>query len=139
VIVAIKENEQRATLLGFDARAFKLFAFTLGGCIAGLSGCFFANWGSFTSPTVFSLGQSAQIIVWVIVGGLGTLVGPIIGSMAIQWLTTQIGTQQTFNSNLVLGVILVVFVLLVPKGIIPSLGDVLQKLFGKKVAKGEDA
>jgi branched-chain amino acid transport system permease protein len=59
--------------------------------------------------------------------------------MAIQWLTTQIGTQQTFNSNLVLGVILVVFVLLVPKGIIPSLGNVLQKRFGKKVAKGEDA
>ena len=138
VIVAIKENEQRATLLGFDARAFKLFAFTLGGCIAGLAGCFFANWGSFTSPTIFSLGQSAQIIVWVIVGGLGTLVGPIIGCMAIQWLTTQIGTQQTFNSNLVLGAILVLFVLLVPKGIIPSLGDMLQKLFGKKVAKGED-
>ena len=139
VIVAIKENEQRATLLGFDARAYKLFAFTVGGCIAGLAGCYFANWGSFTSPTVFSLAQSAQIIVWVIVGGLGTLVGPIIGCMAIQWLTTQIGTQQTFNANLVLGFILTVFVLLVPKGIIPSLGDVLTLLFGRKPKQGEDA
>jgi branched-chain amino acid transport system permease protein len=88
---------------------------------------------------VFSLAQSAQIIVWVIVGGLGTLVGPIIGCMAIQWLTTQIGTQQTFNANLVLGFILTVFVLLVPKGIIPSLGDVLSSLFARKPQQGEDA
>lgn len=125
VIVAAKENEQRVLLLGYDARAYKLFSFTLGGAIAGLAGCLFANWGAFTSPTIFGLGQSAQIIIWVIVGGLGTLVGPIVGCIAIQWLTSQIGTQQTFNSNLVLGGILVVFVLLVPRGIVPTLGDLI--------------
>lgn len=134
VIIAIKENEQRAQLLGYDARAYKLFAFTLGGAIAGLAGCLFANWGAFTSPTIFGLAQSAQIIIWVIVGGLGTLVGPVVGCMLIQWLTTQIGTQQTFNSNLVLGAILVVFVLLVPRGLVPSLGDLLAKLFQRRPA-----
>ena len=128
VIVAIKENEQRAQLLGYDPRAYKLFVFTLGGAIAGLAGCLFANWGSFTSPTVFGLAQSAQIIIWVIVGGLGTLVGPVVGCMLIQWLTTQIGTQQTFNSNLVLGAILVLFVLLVPKGLVPSIGLLLGRV-----------
>jgi ABC-type branched-subunit amino acid transport system permease subunit len=125
VIVAAKENEQRVLLLGYDARAYKLFSFTLGGAIAGLAGCLFANWGAFTSPTIFGLAQSAQIIIWVIVGGLGTLVGPIVGCVAIQWLTSQIGTQQAFNSNLVLGGILVVFVLLVPRGIVPTLGDLI--------------
>lgn len=128
VIVAIKENEQRAQLLGYDARAYKLFVFTLGGAIAGLAGCLFANWGAFTSPTVFGLAQSAQIIIWVIVGGLGTLVGPVVGCVLIQWLTTQIGTQQAFNANLVLGAILVLFVLLVPRGLVPSLGDLLGRL-----------
>ncbi|MBC7484476.1 MAG: branched-chain amino acid ABC transporter permease [Rhizobacter sp.] len=128
VIVAIKENEQRAQLLGYDPRAYKLFVFTLGGAIAGLAGCLFANWGSFTSPTIFGLAQSAQIIIWVIVGGLGTLVGPVVGCMLIQWLTTQIGTQQTFNSNLVLGAILVLFVLLVPKGLVPSIGLLLGRV-----------
>jgi ABC-type branched-subunit amino acid transport system permease subunit len=126
VMIAAKENEQRVLLLGYDARAYKLFCFTLGGAVAGLAGCLFANWGAFTSPTIFGLAQSAQIIIWVIVGGLGTLVGPIVGCVAIQWLTTQIGTQQTFNSNLVLGAILVGFVLLVPRGIVPgvvTLGD----------------
>ncbi len=132
VIVAIKENEQRAQLLGYDARAYKLFAFTLGGAIAGLAGCLFANWGSFTSPTIFGLAQSAQIIIWVIVGGMGTLIGPVVGCILIQWLTTQIGTQQTFNSNLVLGAILVLFVLLVPRGLVPSLGDLLQRLWARR-------
>lgn len=127
VIIAAKENEQRVLLLGYDARVYKLFSFTLGGGIAGLAGCLFANWGAFTSPTIFGLAQSAQIIIWVIVGGLGTLVGPIVGCVAIQWLTSQIGTQQAFNANLVLGAILVVFVLLVPRGIVPTIGDLLEK------------
>ncbi|MES1162414.1 MAG: branched-chain amino acid ABC transporter permease, partial [Rhizobacter sp.] len=82
VIVAAKENEQRVLLLGYDARAYKLFCFTLGGAIAGLAGCLFANWGAFTSPTIFGLAQSAQIIIWVIVGGLGTLVAPVVGCVA---------------------------------------------------------
>ena len=128
VIIAAKENEQRVLLLGYDARAYKLFCFTLGGAIAGLAGCLFTNWGAFTSPTIFGLAMSAQIIIWVIVGGLGTLVGPVVGCMLIQWLSTTIGTQQTFNSNLVLGAILVMFVLLVPRGLVPSLGDVIDSL-----------
>jgi ABC-type branched-subunit amino acid transport system permease subunit len=134
VIIAIKENEQRALLLGYDARAYKLFTFTLGGAIAGLAGCLFANWGSFTSPTIFGLAQSAQIIIWVIVGGLGTLLGPMVGAVAIQWLTMQIGTQQTFNSNLVLGAILVVFVLLVPRGVVPTVGDLIDKFLARRKA-----
>ncbi|MEO6896350.1 MAG: branched-chain amino acid ABC transporter permease [Caldimonas sp.] len=132
VIVAIKETEQRALLLGYDARVYTLFAFTIGGAIAGLAGCLFANWGAFTSPTIFGLAQSAQIIIWVIVGGMGTLIGPVVGCMLIQWLTTEIGTQQTFNANLVLGAILVAFVLLVPRGLVPSLGDALQWLLRRR-------
>lgn len=132
VIVAARENEQRVLLLGYDARAYKLFCFTVGGAIAGLSGCLFANWGAFTSPTVFGLAQSAQIIIWVIVGGLGTLVGPVVGCVAIQWLTTQIGTQQTVNANLVLGAILLGFVLLVPRGILPSLGDLIEAVWRRR-------
>jgi ABC-type branched-subunit amino acid transport system permease subunit len=137
VIVAAKENEQRVLLLGYDARAYKLFAFVVGGAIAGLAGCLFANWGAFTSPTIFGLAQSAQIIIWVIVGGLGTLIGPVVGCVAIQWLTTQIGTQQSFNANLVLGAILMVFVLMVPKGIVPSLGLVIDWLLQRRPHREE--
>ncbi|WP_322050645.1 branched-chain amino acid ABC transporter permease [Paraburkholderia bannensis] len=138
VIVAAKENEQRVLLLGYDSRIYKLATFVLGAAIAGLSGCLFANWGAFTSPTIFGLSQSAQIIIWVIVGGLDTLVGPVIGCIAIQWLTTQIGAQQVVNSNLVLGAILVGFVLLIPKGIVPSIGQITDWLLRSRHKKAAE-
>ena len=119
IAVAIRENETRAMLLGYDPRLYKLIVFTIGGGIAGLAGCLFTNWGGFISPTVFGLAQSAQIIIFVLVGGLGTLIGPIIGAVAIKYLITLIGTQQTLNADLILGVVLVGFVLLVPQGVVP--------------------
>jgi ABC-type branched-subunit amino acid transport system permease subunit len=127
VVVAIRENEKRAELLGYDARLYKLGAFVIGGAIAGLAGAMFANWGAFTSPTVFGLGQSAQIIIWVIVGGLGTLLGPIVGCFLIQWLTSWLGGMDLFNTNLVLGVILIAFVLLIPKGLVPTLTGLVRR------------
>jgi ABC-type branched-subunit amino acid transport system permease subunit len=121
VVVAIRENETRCELLGYDVRLYKLLVFTIGGGIAGLAGCLFADWGAFVSPTVFSLTMTSQIIIWVIVGGLGTLVGPIIGCLIMQYLATALGTQQLANTNLIFGIIFLAFVLLVPRGIVPSL------------------
>jgi len=133
IIVGIRENERRAELLGYDPRAYKLVTFIIGGALAGFAGCLFANWGNFVSPTIFGLAQSAQIIIWVIVGGRGTLIGPIIGCIGIQWLTTALGANQPSGSDwwtkllanapLIFGVILIAFVLLVPKGLVPTLGD----------------
>ena len=119
VLVAVRENEQRVEFLGYDSRLHKLIAFSIGGAIAGLAGCLFTAWGNFVSPTSFSVVQSAQIIIWLMVGGPGTLLGPVIGAMAISWLTVKIGTQQMVNANVVLGAILLIFVLLVPKGVAP--------------------
>ena len=121
VVVAIRENEARCELLGYDVRLRKLLVFAIGGGIAGLAGCLFANWGAFVSPNVFSLTMTSQIIIWVIVGGLGTLVGPIIGCLIMQYLATTLGTQQLANTNLIFGIIFLAFVLLVPRGIVPSL------------------
>ena len=131
-IVGIRENEQRAQLLGYDPRVYKLATFTIGAALAGYAGCLFANWGNFVSPTIFGLAQSAQIIIWVIVGGRGTLIGPILGCVGIQWLTAALGANAPSgdagwqallgNVPLILGAILVAFVLLVPKGIVPTIG-----------------
>jgi branched-chain amino acid transport system permease protein len=119
VVVAIRENEKRTDLLGYDSRKYKLATFAIGGGIAGLAGCLFANWGAFTSPTVFSLAQSAQVIIWIIVGGYGTLLGPIVGCFVVQWLTSYAGTLSAINPNLLLGAVLIAFVLLLPKGLVP--------------------
>ncbi len=99
VVIAIRENERRAEFLGYDARLHKLLVFSIGGGIAGIAGCLFANWGSFVSPTIFGLTQSAQIIIWVIVGGRGTLIGPIVGCVVIQWLTAYLGSSQLLSAG----------------------------------------
>ena len=131
-IVGIRENDRRAQLLGYDPRAYKLATFTIGAALAGYAGCLFANWDSFVSPTIFGLAQSAQIIIWVIVGGRGTLIGPILGCVGIQWLTAALGANAPSgaagwqallgNVPLILGAILIAFVLLVPKGLVPTIG-----------------
>lgn len=129
VVVAIRENETRASLLGYDPRLYKLVAFMIGGGIAGLAGCLYTLWGAFISPTIFGLATSAQTIIWVMIGGLGTLIGPVLGAIAIQQLITAIGTQQAFDANLVLGVILLVFVLLMPAGVVPVAERLVKRLW----------
>jgi len=143
IIVGIRENERRAELLGYDPRAYKLATFIIGGALAGFAGCLFANWGNFVSPTIFGLSQSAQIIIWVIVGGRGTLIGPIVGCIGIQWLSALLGANQPSggsdlwskifaNAPLILGSILIAFVLLVPKGLVPTLADIALSIFRRR-------
>ncbi|SOC84792.1 branched-chain amino acid transport system permease protein [Ensifer adhaerens] len=128
VVVAVRENETRASLLGYDPRVIKLMVFIIGGAVAGLAGALYVNWGAFVGPTIFSLSLSAEIIIWVTVGGLGTLLGAIVGSVLIEYIVSSIGTQQAFNSNLVLGAVLIVFVLLLPKGLVPTIRDLSLRL-----------
>ncbi len=125
VCSAIRENEVRAELLGYDARLYKLGIFTLGAGIAGLAGVFFAVGISRVTPDVFSLSQSALTIIWVIVGGRGTLIGPILAAFALYYLTASLGTQQVLNANLVLGALLIGFVLGVPRGVVPTVSGLL--------------
>ncbi len=123
VCVSIRENELRAELLGYDTRAYKLGIFTIGAGIAAIAGVLFCNGVGRVTPDVFSLYNAALTIIWVIVGGRGTLVGPVIATFALFYLTTALGGQTVLNNNLVLGIILIVFVLVVPKGIAPTIVD----------------
>lgn len=130
--VAVRENETRAELLGYDIRLYKLGVFAIGGAIAGLAGMLFANC-VFVSPTMFSLFYAAQVIIWVMVGGLGTLIGPIVGAIALQMLTAWAGTLKDISPNLILGVILMAAVLIIPRGILPTASEAVAR-FGRRSA-----
>ncbi len=132
VVVSIRENEARAELLGYDVRRYKLAVFAIGAGIAGIAGILFCAWGAYVSPTIFSLLQTAQIIMWLLVGGLGTLVGPIVGCVLIQYVTTWLGETKFADVNLVLGAILVVIVLFVPKGFVPLARDLLARMAARR-------
>ena len=94
------------------------------------SGLSMVNWRPFlgTFPPlseqewsdVFNLYNAALAIIWVIIGGRGTLIGPVLGALILFYLTSFLGRQAVVNINLFLGLVLIVFVLVVPKGIVPS-------------------
>lgn len=122
ILVSIKENERRSELLGYDTRRYKWLAFVIAGGIAGLAGAMWGIWGNFVGPNMFNLNQAAQVVIWVIVGGKSTLIGPIGGTVAVQYLTDWLGTQGVGQVSLILGIILMVMVLLFQQGLLPSAG-----------------
>ena len=125
VLVGIRENERRIELLGYDSRRYKLAAFVLAGGIAGLAGALYGIWGNFVAPEMFNLNQAAQVVIWVIVGGKSTLIGPIVGTAVIQYATAWLGTQGVGQVSLILGLVLMVFVLVFQQGLLPTVGLVL--------------
>lgn len=120
VLVGIRENEARCELLGYNVPAYKTTIFTISAAMAGLAGCLFANWAEIVTPGVFALKSAAEVIIWVIVGGLGTLIGPVLGAMALGMVKLLLGEQTVIDNSLVLGVILVVVVLAIPRGVVPA-------------------
>jgi len=134
IAVGIRENETRMALMGYDVSARKTLLFALGAAIAGLAGALFANWAEIVTPSLFSLGQSAEIIIWCIAGGLGTRSGPIIGAAALAYLKFLLGQQTLVDNTVIMGLILVLFVLFLPKGIVPAVVSGWTMLFGRRGA-----
>jgi branched-chain amino acid transport system permease protein len=121
ILQGIRENEPRMELLGYDVRWRKLLAFVISAAIAGLAGGLFASWGNFINPEVFSLPQAAVVVIWVLVGGRGTLWGAILGTVVVQYLTSLLGQAGATYTTVALGTILVVIVLLFRRGLAPAL------------------
>jgi len=135
VIVGIRENERRMELLGYDSRRYKLGAFTLAGAVAALSGVLYGAWGNFVAPEMFNLNQAAQVVIWVIVGGRSTLIGPIFGTGLVQYLSTWLGTVNVGQVTVVLGAILIIFVLVFPRGLLPTIADLARLVFRSQVSE----
>lgn len=119
ILIGIRENEQRMELLGYNVPAYKTAIFSISAAIAGLAGCFFANYAEIVTPSVFSLAQTAEVLIWVIVGGLGTLIGPMLGAVVLGLLKLELGRQSLIDNSLVLGAILILVVLFIPSGFVP--------------------
>jgi branched-chain amino acid transport system permease protein len=127
VVLATARNEERTELLGYDPRKIRLQAFTAGGMVAGLAGALYAASALYIDPSVFGLAQSAMVVVWVLVGGRGSLLGGLAGVALVEPLTSSLGGVGGGTGPLVLGGILIVVVLVLPAGIVPVLGDLLRR------------
>jgi branched-chain amino acid transport system permease protein len=132
ILQGIRENELRMELIGYDVRWRKLLAFVISAALAGLTGALFASWGNFINPEVFSLPQAAVVVIWVLVGGRGTLWGAILGTVVVQYLTSRLGEAGATYTTIALGGIMVAVVLLFRRGLAPALVEAISRVFQRR-------
>ena len=117
VVRAAKENPVRVSTLGFDVYRFQLATYVIAGALAGLSGFLLANAAEFVSPAYMSWQRSGELIVMVLLGGLGSLDGAMIGA-AVYLLTEEWLSAFTENWKVIFGPVLVLIVLFARGGLL---------------------
>jgi branched-chain amino acid transport system permease protein len=115
-VIGIRESEQRAEALGYNVRAYRIIVFAVSSAFAGLAGALYAGFAGFVSPELFFWTVSGHVLVMTVVGGAGTLIGPILGALAMFSLEHQLSAI-TKSWGFFLGLIFVVFVIFAPQGI----------------------
>ena len=122
VIDCIRMDSEKTELLGYDVRRYQLILFVYAGGIAGVAGALFGGWSNYLSPSIFSVQEALLVPIYVLVGGLGTLAGPFLGSMAIGGLSFWLGGGAVGGqTTLILGMVLVVLVLFLKNGFLGAL------------------
>jgi branched-chain amino acid transport system permease protein len=124
-MVAVREDQDRVEMLGYDVRKVKLGVFTLSGALAGLSGALYVTWGNYVNPSVFSITFASLPVVWVTVGGRRSLLGAVVATVAIEWFRQQLSVTGSEFAIVVVGALLLAVVLLLPEGAIPRLQELV--------------
>ena len=124
---AIRCNEDRLAYVGYKSKGPKQVAFILAAMVAAVSGALYPMLRGFVSPELMFFSVSGNAVVTVVLGGVGTLIGPILGSVLLTSFKSIIGTW-TVHHHIVIGIIFVIIVVSAPKG----LAGLLAKYIGKK-------
>jgi ABC-type branched-chain amino acid transport system, permease component len=117
VIIGIKENELRMKALGYHTGVYKVLAYTISGAMGGFAGSLYAFFNLFASPEIISFGLSGQVLVMVMIGGAGTLLGPVIGALIFVVLQSYISSFTDYWS-MIMGALFVVLVMIGRGGIV---------------------
>ena len=127
VLIGIRSNERRMEALGYKTVQIKVWAFAVGGALAGFAGALYVHRTSFVSPQIFGFSLATSVVLWTLVGGRGTIVGPVIGAMAINFASATLADVWLQYWTLATGLIFVAVVVVMPHGLIPS----AQRLAGR--------
>jgi branched-chain amino acid transport system permease protein len=123
-LIAIREDEDAAMAMGINTALYKTAAFALSGAFAGLVGGVFAYWITFIDPEgVFRVIVTIQMIIMAVFGGMGTVVGPLLGALVLASISELLSTQLVSLAELFNGLIVILVVLFMPKG----LAEVIRK------------
>ena len=122
VLVAIRENEPRARMLGYDTWRHKLEAVLISGTISGLAGAAYGLLFGYVGASFAQVPYSIFPLLWVLLGGAGTLLGPFVGTLFMYYLA-DIASGLTDAWMLVVGLALILLTLFLPRGLLGSLGE----------------
>jgi branched-chain amino acid transport system permease protein len=120
VLTAIRENEERSSLVGFNAAAYRLAAFAISGALTGLSGSLRALYDGTIAVESLSIDRSGSFVIYTIVGGVQTLFGPVVGTALIMYLESVLSAHINYW-RLVEGVIFVAVIVCMPAGIVGTI------------------
>ncbi len=119
VLIAVRDAESRTRFLGYRVESYKLFVFTLSACMAGVAGALYVPQVGIINPGEFAPGNSIEAVIWVAVGGRGTLIGAVLGAIVVNYAKT------VFTSGVLapywlfmLGALFILVTLLLPRGIV---------------------
>ena len=122
VLVAIRDAEARTRFLGYRAESYKLFVFTLSAAMAGVAGALYVPQVGIINPGEFAPGNSIEAVIWVAVGGRGTLTGAVLGAILVNYAKTTFTTGALAPYWLfVLGGLFIAVTLFLPRGIVGTL------------------
>jgi urea transport system permease protein len=137
VLIAIRDAEARTRFLGYRVESYKLFVFTLSACMAGVAGALYVPQVGIINPSEFAPANSIEAVIWVAVGGRGTLTGAVLGAVLVNYAKTFFTTGALAPYWLfVLGGLFVAVTLLMPRGIVGSVQHWWHERKNRRAANG---
>ncbi|MCC7068327.1 MAG: branched-chain amino acid ABC transporter permease [Burkholderiales bacterium] len=117
-LIAIRENEEGAAVMGVDTTRYKVLAFTLSGTFSALAGGIHAYWITFLDPeSAFDISLNVKMIIMAVFGGAGTVFGSIVGALSLSGISELLSSEVTRVAGLFFGVVIVAAVVLMPRGL----------------------
>jgi urea transport system permease protein len=134
VLVAIRDSETRVLFCGYSPAAYKLFVFVVSAVLAGVAGALYVPQVGIITPAKMGVLPSIEMIIWVAVGGRGTLSGAVVGAVGVSWLQSFLTTRAPDLWLLVLGGLFIGVVLFFPDGVVGGLARLAGRLRGLRPA-----
>jgi branched-chain amino acid transport system permease protein len=134
VLVAVRENEQRCQYLGLNTPRLKIVVLIATAAICAAAGFAFACYTTVVAPEQAGFVFGTELVIWVALGGRGTILGPVLGAILIDYESAQLSGDYPFIWQLIVGCVFVGVIVLFPRGLLPLIGDALRRMLPKSSA-----
>ena len=128
VLVAIRENETRCAYLGIPVSRIKILLLVVAGAIGAIAGFGYAAFTNVVAPELAGFLLGTELLIWVALGGRGTLIGPVIGAILIDVTSSYLSGSLPFYWKLLIGILFVVIIVALPQGLMPEVTKLWRRL-----------